>query len=130
MRLICSHCRVFCDAHYSEDSTLVWVLTAKLPGSLAVTGKYLLYLYPLKQLKHIASLLAAGLDSALSVTALQELLAERTGVPAQEQELLAGFPPTVRTRRARVMDGARVLAGFFAPYHPCLRGPDSARASL
>lgn len=32
----------------------------------------------------------------MSVAALQGLLAERTGVPAAEQELLTGFPPAVR----------------------------------
>ena len=36
-----------------------------------------------------------GLDAdALTVLQFCELLAEKTGVPAQEQELLAGFPPT------------------------------------
>ncbi len=43
-------------------------------------------------------MLVAGLDEALSVAALQDLLADRTGVPAAEQELLAGFPPLVRGR--------------------------------
>jgi len=33
------------------------------------------------------------LDGALSLSAFQELLAEKTGVPAFQQELLAGFPP-------------------------------------
>ncbi|KAK9839310.1 hypothetical protein WJX81_006947 [Elliptochloris bilobata] len=36
-----------------------------------------------------------GLGPALSVAALQDLLAERTGVPPHEQELLTGFPPAV-----------------------------------
>ena len=42
--------------------------------------------------------MVAGLDAALSVSALQELLAECTGVPVCEQELLTGFPPAVRAR--------------------------------
>lgn len=37
--------------------------------------------------------MVAGLDGSLSVAEFQQLLAEKTGVPAPEQELLAGFPP-------------------------------------
>lgn len=35
----------------------------------------------------------AGLDGRLSLPDFQELLAEKTGVPASHQELLGGFPP-------------------------------------
>ena len=35
----------------------------------------------------------AGLDGSLSLSDFQELLAEKTGVPASHQELLGGFPP-------------------------------------
>lgn len=35
----------------------------------------------------------AGLDGGLSLSEFQELLAEKTGVPASHQELLGGFPP-------------------------------------
>ena len=44
-----------------------------------------------------ASLLVdAGLEATkLTISEFQALLAEKTGVPAQEQELLAGFPPSI-----------------------------------
>ncbi|KAK9802938.1 hypothetical protein WJX72_000560 [[Myrmecia] bisecta] len=35
----------------------------------------------------------AGLEGSLSVRAFQQMLAEKTGVPAAAQEILAGFPP-------------------------------------
>jgi hypothetical protein len=39
------------------------------------------------------AVLSAGLETTLSVSEFQHILAEKTGVAPEEQELLGGFPP-------------------------------------
>lgn len=63
-------------------------MTAHPYASIVNACKYS-WLYRL----HLDFSYRAGLDGALSLSAFQELLAEKTGVPAFQQELLAGFPP-------------------------------------
>jgi hypothetical protein len=59
----------------------------------------------------------------VSVAALQELLAERTGVPAAEQELLTGFPPAVRHRC--LLSAPAVSQCRCRRAHPCRAGMHS-----